>query len=351
MIIGCCGFTSTGSSAVSDYLKEFDDICAFDRKEFVLAYYPDGLEDLDYQLNCNCSKYSASVVAIARFRLFVHNYLVAGMEKMQKKELYDACEQFISAITQVKWRGYGAADYQLHNNRFARWYILKLRRIGVILERHFHLRFNYFPAHDMEFSIQPAQFLEESKIFVRKVLEIYGADLNKPVVLDQPYCGNNPGKSFKYFDDPIAIVVDRDPRDNYLFAKIFLRSKGNGRQIPTDDVRSFVEYYRRMRDNQPYKEDVRVLRVCFEDMIYRYDETTRKICEFCGLNPADRKRKIFAPELSIKNTQLYKKYTQYADDIKYIEDALRDYLFPFEDFGEVDTRGEMFYGKSPLNKS
>ena len=201
----------------------------------------------------------------------------------------------------------------------------------------------------MEFSIQPEKFDIAAKAFVRDILEIYGADFRKPVVLNQPFCGNNPEKSFKYFDDPIAIIVDRDPRDNYMFAKKFLRSKG--RQIPTDTVEQYVEYYKRMRDGQPYKEsDERILCIQFEDMIYKYDETTRKISEFCNVRHEDRTRKFFVPEMSINNTQVYKRYPEYEKDILYIEKMLPDYLYPFDKFGDKKTDGQMFSGRSPLNK-
>ena len=42
MVIGTCGFGSTGSSAVSDYLKEFDENCTLDRAEFTIVHFPDG---------------------------------------------------------------------------------------------------------------------------------------------------------------------------------------------------------------------------------------------------------------------------------------------------------------------
>ena len=47
MIIGTCGFSWSGSSAVQDFLKEFEEIEVYDRIEFILAFHPDGLEDLD----------------------------------------------------------------------------------------------------------------------------------------------------------------------------------------------------------------------------------------------------------------------------------------------------------------
>lgn len=47
-----------------------------------------------------------------------------------------------------------------------------------------------------------------------------GADLSKPICLDQPFSGNNPENSFKFYNNPYAIIVDNDPRDLYLAANI-----------------------------------------------------------------------------------------------------------------------------------
>ena len=62
MVIGACGFVGTGSSALTDLLREYDEVAVFDQIEFNISYYPDGIEDLDYQINehriyviCSCN--------------------------------------------------------------------------------------------------------------------------------------------------------------------------------------------------------------------------------------------------------------------------------------------------------
>ena len=122
--------------------------------------------------------------------------------------------------------------------------------------------------HDMEFSMAPVNYIEAASKLVNSFIRIYGGDFSKPIALNQSFCGNNPMKSYRYFGESKSIVVDRDPRDNYLFAKKFLR--GRMRQIPSDDVKTFVSYYRHLRDGQPYKNgDPSILRIQFEDMVYR----------------------------------------------------------------------------------
>lgn len=201
----------------------------------------------------------------------------------------------------------------------------------------------YYPARDMAFSICPENFDQLAKGYVTQVLEILGADFSKKIVLDQPFSGNCPQNSFKYFDDPKAIVVDRDPRDVYLLTKEFYHSKGLAYQIPTDTVEHFVEYYKYMRKDQPYLlPDDRILVIRFEDMIYEYEKTTKEIRRFCEMDSEEKGKRCFFPEKSINNTQIYKRYPQYEEDIKYIESQLAEYLYPFEKYGNKEINGEMF---------
>lgn len=154
---------------------------------------------------------------------------------------------------------------------------------------------------------------------------------------------------FKYFDNPKAIISDRDPRDTYVFAKEFLLSKG--RQIPTDSVENFIIYYKNMRKQlSTYVNHEDIIYLRFEDLIYRYDNSIEKIKKFLNVETHYRKREIFDPNLSINNTQVYKRYPKYKEDIDKIEKELPEYLYDFESFDIKPKNGEMFYGKSPLNK-
>ena len=71
--------------------------------------------------------------------------------------------------------------------------------------------------------------------------------------------------------------------------------------------------------------------VRFEDMVYNYDETTRKIAEWLKLSEKDHlyKYKYFNPEHSIKNTQTWKKIDCDQQEIAYIEKELKEYLYDF----------------------
>ena len=98
---------------------------------------------------------------------------------------------------------------------------------------------DFYPLDYVRLSINPSNFYDLTKKYLRTLLQEMGFDFSKKVVLlDQVFSGNNPAKSFPFFDDARGIVVDRDPRDLYIYAKKVLLSKG--RFIPTECVDDFI---------------------------------------------------------------------------------------------------------------
>ena len=356
MIIGTCGFGSSGSSVITDYLSEYgNNIKVIDSIEFTWVYTIDGLIDLEFHLMHPHGRTGDSICAIKRYlNLMEKNtkeYECIG--KMKKGVLKKSTENFISKITQEKWFWYDFEEHE-YNRKFRH---LKFRLDDHLMystipkkEKKEGARIKHYPMKEVRFSVFPDNFYDAAKIHIRELIEALGAKKNDIVVLDQPFSGNNPQACFSYYENPFAIVVDRDPRDMYVFAKIKLL--GRNHFMPTDDVYSFIRYYKSLRDNQPYKEsNDRVFVVQFEDMVYNYDKTTEKLRKFLNfpVNPAPKS--IFDPNLSINNTQVWKRFPEYNKDIEIIEKELKMYLFDFKNYGEIDLQGEMFYGKSPLNKS
>ena len=94
-----------------------------------------------------------------------------------------------------------------------------------------------------------------------------GADLNKPICLDQPFEGNNPEQSMVFFRDSYAVIIDRDPRDLYLEYKY--ATNVDAKFFPHSNVDDFILYYRNLR--QGYNDNDRTVRIRFEEFIYEYD--------------------------------------------------------------------------------
>ncbi len=68
MIIGACGFASTGSSVVTDYLSEYEHITTKDDLEFTFVHGTDGLIDLERAVMHPHNRTADSIYAIKRYQ-------------------------------------------------------------------------------------------------------------------------------------------------------------------------------------------------------------------------------------------------------------------------------------------
>ena len=352
MIIGACGFGSTGSSVVSDYLLEYNanNIQVLDNIEFTWVTDPDGLIDLEYHVNHPHNRTSDSIVAIQRYydlyeRKVRHYEKCGGINrKLFKKSTND----FLDGITTVKWNWYRNYEKKGKIKRLIDVSLLQ-GRIIPSLEKKYGQQIKMYPMEEVRLSVMPENFTILAQKHIRELIVAMGGNLQNTIVLDQPFSGNNPQACFPYFDDPYAVVVDRDPRDNYVFAKT--RLLGRNHFMAIENVYDFIKYYRALRDGQPYKKkDERVLSIKFEELVYDYDNATQKLRDFLMLPDNPNPRSIFNPDLSINNTQVWKRFPEYAEDVMIIERELKEYLFDFKQYGDYSPKGEMFFGKSPLHK-
>lgn len=122
-------------------------------------------------------------------------------------------------------------------------------RNGIIprLSPEFCWKYKPYPLGEMEFSICPNNFLTYTQDFVDELLKEIGLDIRKNIVLNQPFPGNNPFPYMKYFRGSKAIVVDRDPRDVFVFLKYVF--PGHSYSIPLKNVNDFCEYFKHMHKN------------------------------------------------------------------------------------------------------
>lgn len=360
MVIGTCGFVGTGTSAVSDYIKEFSSVSALDMFEFIITHGPDGLEDLDFQLNEHCVKFTSSTVAIERFKSNIYNYLIHQLHSKSMKEKVEiALDKYIQSISQVTWNGYSAIDYALFGTTMYRHPEVNMfgRKAGKkmlqFVYRNKEFDYTGFPLYTNHFSIKPQDFVEFTKQFIYEIFKACNVDMEKNILLDQPFNAINPYRSFKFFDSPKAIIVDRDPCDLYILAKKYLHPRRVALCVPTDTTDNFITYYEELRkamyENLRKKSDD-ILFIQFEDLVYQYNETRKKINEFCALDETDHTMHFFDPAMSIANTQLIKRFPEEKENYLLIKERLKDYTYDFEKYGDVDTSGTMFVNRSPLNK-
>lgn len=345
MIIGACGFGETGSGAVTDFLKEFDNVIVKDDFEFTYLTYVDGLLYLERAVMNPFNRTSDSISGISRFLKMIEKLKRSYMLHGLPPELFEkSAMSFIDEITMSKWY-WTDRTFRYKSRYFVHQFMM--HKIIPYLEQKKGHRADCWPMKEVRLSVKPDNFYTAARKHVDEILKGMGVDQEQVIALDQPFSANNPQVCFPFLEDPYAIVIDRDPRDLYVAGKTKLMGKWHF--FPIEPVDNFIAYYKALRDNQPYKEKhPRVLNIRFEELVYEYNQTTAKLCEFLHLPDNPNPRSVFDPEMSIANTQVFKRYPQFADDIKKIEEALPEYLFDFSKYPEPDFSKEMFLW-SPLN--
>lgn len=336
MIIGICGYGYTGSGAAINLLEEYEDVQKFGGgrvNEFTLTYEPDGLMDLEHQLMRTPIKHLNGDMAILRFQRCA-GFMKRRMNRATNNKFSDLTDSYINSLIQSEYKCRRLSDHKV--NAFDMYFEKACTIMQTKLEKIFKCSVHLLRENNRYISVQPENFSEKTRDYITSVIYSGVNDRNKPILIDQPFPPNNPADVFDYYEDPYAIVVDRDPRDVYITVKYMAMS--SGRFIPHDSVKDFAEYYKRVRTDSGINDNSKVLRVRFEDMIYEYDRTVRQIEDFLSLHEHTGKRKKFDPNVSIRNTQLKDIFNKCSDDIKYIEEHLKEYLYPFEKYRKPESR-------------
>ena len=190
--------------------------------------------------------------------------------------------------------------------------------------------------------VTPQEFYTYSKEFINNVIEEISRGAQN-VVLDQFMLPFNMFRIDNYFDDNVrAIVVERDPRDVFILNKYIWGERQIRVPVPLD-VKMFCQYYRKMRKSEKVTGSNKVLRIKFEDLIYKYDDTLTSIMEHLNFTEQDHinKKTRFDPDISIKNTQLFNNPI-YEQEVKIIENELKEYIynFPYSLNNEVENTVE-----------
>ena len=328
MVIGICGYGYTGSGAIIDFLKGYKSLTVLDDFEFSFVYTPDGIEDLYYHLVECPTRYMSSDIAISRFKLYV-NGKNSEIEHSTRGAYLNASNEFIDSLIQVKWLGYWMFDY-FEAGFWKKNIAFRLihNRIFKLLSKFSNKTYDIPPMRDMYMSVNPDDFVAKAKKYISAIIESMNKENGSNIILNQPFPANDPSRAFKYFDDPRAIIVDRDPRDLYVLLKKVITTKC--RFIPFENVNSFIEYYRALHRCSTEKED-NVLHIQFEDMMYEFEATKKRIEQFLGIqDDFDDSISKFQPMVSIENTRLYNNYPDLKTDIQKIESELSEWLYDFD---------------------
>ncbi|WP_198134600.1 sulfotransferase domain-containing protein [Shewanella denitrificans] len=329
------GYMFSGKSAFSDLLREFQNFSVPDyRTEFDLIRIGGGLAELRWAFVDNWSplradaalkKFKKTIAILSRSPKGIHKFYQAGFGyETQYPNIIEVTKEFVDALSQYSWLM--KSPYSLVD--LSPFEVFKTKFIAKIKKE--------FPWPDIDFNLtERTNFDLYAKRYVNRLLT-NGLNRNSSTIVThnalEPY---NPMAGFPFFDNIKSIVVDRDIRDIYMTS--ITSSNGYNVDVSTFskiagsfDIDLFIQRQKTMRKIVSDKENGKVLRVNFEDLVFDYDKTVIKVVKFLGLELDEHKYKkeFFNPMCSIKNTKLWGKADKnILANILKIEKSLPEYCY------------------------
>ena len=328
--ITCASYYGTGSSAVTDFVSEFDNIAKFGDEEFRFVHDPDGIADLEYNLVENFNRHNSGH-AIKRYKKLVEYYKGNILSRKFSGIFGDAWEkyskEYIDNLTDFTYHGWWQYDLLDRGPVF----LFRKRIVNKLLHltvwRNDPDRTLNTMKKEITYCAHPSEdkFIHFTKEYIEKLFDSVRGD-KEIVMADQIVPSSNTERYLRYFNDIQVVIVDRDPRDIFLLEKYHWKDG----IIPTD-IETFCKWFLYTREDGKHREiqNDRIHYLQFEDMIYHYDETADKLIKWLGLKPEwhTSKQKYFCPDKSIKNTRLWEKEKCDLSEVRYIEEHLKNYLY------------------------
>lgn len=340
-IIVSTGYMGSGSSAITDLVSEFKD-CQNENKsyEYVLLHCPNGLFDLEDKLlrGNNAIRSDEAIRSFESQMNKLYNkkfWWVGNYEKIIGAEFKEKTNKFISNIEEFNFPSFWYMHEEVNFKMFLKLLVRKPLKI-LLKKKKFKKILKYNDGMRISF-VKEEEFYKYAHDYIYDVIEAATKGKSN-VVLDQFLLPFNLFRVDNYFDDKLkVIVVERDPRDVFILNKYIWPERDLTVPFPKE-VNEFCEFYKKMRESEKECNSNKVLKIRFEDLIYQYHDELRKITKFLGFKDSDHihKKERFNPDISIKNTQLFRK-EEYIEEIKIIEDKLSNYLynFPYEIVNDV----------------
>lgn len=333
-IIVPTGYMGSGSSAITDLVSEFKN-CQNEHKsyEYVLLHCPNGLFDLEDKLLIG-NNAIRSDEAIRSFELQMQKlynkkfWWVGNYKNIISPNFMNITNEYIKNIEEFNFPGYWYIHEEVNTKMFFKLLIRKPIKMLTFNKIRFNKVLKYPDGMRISY-INKEKFYKKSHEYIYKVIEEISKG-KENIILDQFLLPFNLFRVDNYFDDRLkVIVVERDPRDVFIINKYIWQKKQICVPFPLE-VNEFCDFYKKMRESEKECTSNKVLRVRFEDLIYNYDNKVKEITEFLGFKESDHinKKTRFNPEISIKNTQLFRK-EEYQEESKIIEKKLHSYLYDF----------------------
>lgn len=331
--ISCASYYGSGSSAITDLVSEYSDVYSFTDEEFRFLHDPNGIGDLEYNLVENFNRHNSGR-AIKKYKELVDFYRGNFFNKKYEKYFHGnwkKCSyQYLDELIDFSYHGWWLYDLLDRGKLFYFYKRIPNKLLKATIWRNKPERTLNNMKKEVTYCSHPSErkFLEATTKYINNLFSSI-VKTNKRVMVDQIVPSTNIKRYSRYFDDIQVIIVDRDPRDIYILEKYVWKDG----VIPKDPV-TFCKWFNYTRNNRnlELKENNNVYYIQFEDLIYNYDFTVKKIENWLHLLPKHHvnQYRFFKPDISKKNTQTWKKYPNENENIKYIENKLSIYLYNYK---------------------
>lgn len=335
-IISVSGYGSSGSSAVVDFIRQYDYVYFNEKNaEFQFLQMPDGILDLKHSLTDGTGRISSNN-AIIRFEKAMKKSFFAYACRDRLGAKYDVIlDDYLNKIKLIQWKGKSMFDPFDVSIESQNVFVRKVNnKIETFLRKTVNKDANFPSFKNRYFSMMTKEKFDQiTKDFIDKLIcEIGNGNTEKVLLLDQLFSVENPLKGTEYFDDIKTIIVNRDPRCMYVDSRRLLNSN---LFMPCDNVENFVNYYNILQEVEI--QSSKALYVNYDALIYDYYNTTQKIMEYLGVDyRPEHEFKYFNPNVSVQYT--FPKRNDYIEeDIHYIEKHLSNYLYDFTEYTAIQN--------------
>lgn len=310
-LIFVAGLGSTGSSAICDIIEEHAGIYV-PKEEWRIWVDPYCLIELAKKLESSHSLFTLST-AIADFEKTIDaisgrsfgRYATLNLGKDLSKCITSIKVDVINSITSKRYSGlwYGNMD-------------LIRAKLNFVLSRRFWksgaVNKNMWLCNSEVISSDPYRLC--GKIVEKHLREMGKAKGFSAVAINENFSILFSDEIFKMHPDSKIIVAIRCPLD------VYSDSKRVGWLAMPYEIDSFIQWQNEMINQlvaAKNKFPDRIVVVAFEDLVFKYEQSIKKIQNFLDLNAdAHRKNTHFIPDVSSKNIGQWKKNDPWLDIYK-----------------------------------
>jgi len=328
-IITCTGYGGTGSSAVTDLLKEFDNGLSLGDAEFWFLQDFNGISDLEYFL-IDGNHRSRVNLAIKRFRKYI--YENSSYYEKYFKGYVNISNKYIESLINAKFQkaiSYYELDSKIKKLFWFRISPLIQKIAAKISGKDFEEFAPYIPTEEKVYSIPNRdRFYKETKKYTKKLFDTLdkGYDF---IAIDQLTPAMNAKRYLNYVENLKVVIVDRDPRDLFILNELYWKKAAY--VCDTANVDEYISWYKTMREHRKFEEkNENIIYVMLEDLIYHYEDNLNKLYDFFEIEEKHHvnKQKFFNPNISIRWTKMYERYPDYrTKDVEKIKKELDEYCF------------------------